>query len=181
MHPSEKAKTAIGKLTYKLGAGGRNPHAPTPGNAERQCDCAGFVCWSLGFDRKQPAFYHDWGWVNTDSMVAEARGFGKYFKEVPTPSKGIVVVYPGIYKDGKRIRIGHTGIVTSNPTRPWKGSGTDYMALRVTHCSAGNYKKYGAAIRETHALVWAGKGSLFLEYQGGLGDSEPGAGEAGPG
>lgn len=156
----------IGHLTYKLGAGGRNPHLPTPGYPGDLCDCSGFVCWAMGFDRRQAALTEGGGWVNTDSMMAEARSHGHYFREVQVPSKGIIVVYGGLYEKGKRIRIGHTGVVTSNPNRPWKGSPQDFLALRVTHCSAGNNRRYGYAVAETDAMPWYGKGSMFLEYQG---------------
>src|SRR5512134_3458520 len=166
--PIVRARTQLGKLKYRLGAGGRKPLAASPGP---YCDCAGFVTWCLGFDRYQPASRSDfptvaggWDWVNTDSMIAAARSGKGWFQELAEPEVGCLVVYPSIYRKGERVRVGHVGIVTQVPTR-WDPV-IGYGRLTVIHCSAGNYKRTGSAVQETSGMPWANKGSLFLRYLG---------------
>lgn len=159
--PLGRARSQIGKLRYVLGKGGRDPEAKSPGDATAACDCSGFVCWALGFDRHQPGFA-GYDWVSTDSMVAMARRPDNgWFEEVQVPRPGDLVVYPSIYKGGKRIRVGHVGLVSQVPTGSAVG---DWAALRVIHCSAGNQRRTKAAVQETSGLAWKGKGSLFLRY-----------------
>lgn len=152
--PLERARSQIGKLRYVLGKGGRDPEAKSPGDATAACDCSGFVCWALGFDRHQPGFA-GYDWVSTDSMVAMVcRPDNGWFVEVQTPEPGDLVVYPSIYAKGKRVRVGHVGMVS--------GGSLPYESLRVIHCSAGNQRRTGKAVQETPATPWQGKGSLFL-------------------
>lgn len=162
LDPLTRARSQIGKLRYVLGKGGRDPEAKSPGDATAACDCSGFVCWALGFDRYQPGFA-GYDWVSTDSMVAMARKPDNgWFEEVSVPRPGDLVVYPGIYKGGKRVRVGHVGIVSEVPAE-WH-SPAPFEWLRVIHCSAGNQRRTKAAVQETSGAPWAGKGSLFLRY-----------------
>lgn len=158
--PLSRARSQIGRLRYVLGAGGRDPSAPDPGDRTAGCDCSGFVSWCLGLDRKQPSF-GAWGWISTDSLVAMARTPGNdWFEEIPRPEPGCLVVYPGAYVKGRRTRIGHVGLVSSVPAE-W---GPSYAGLRVIHCSAGNQRRLGHAVAETDGRPWAGKGAMFLRY-----------------
>src|SRR5215207_6104409 len=124
-----RAKSQVGKLRYVLGAGGRDPSAKSPGDLTAACDCSGFVCWAIGLDRKQPQFH--WGWISTDSMVATARVKNNgWFDEIPRPEPGCLVVYPGMHAKGKRVRIGHVGLVTGTPLE-WDVNHPDYDGLSV--------------------------------------------------
>jgi hypothetical protein len=104
---------------YKLGAGGRSPLAPTPFTTRDGvlgCDCVGFTAWCLGHDRYQPkTFSHYDGWINTDSLIADARGGRSWYEPTYRPEPGDVVVFPSITRNGERVRIGHIGLVTSVP------------------------------------------------------------------
>lgn len=107
---------------YKLGAGGRNPSAPTPFTVRDGIlgsDCIGFVLWCLGLDRYQPkAFPYYEGWINTDSAIMDARGEQSIFEECE-PELGCLVIFPSIHKDGRMVRMGHVGIVVGLPEMPW--------------------------------------------------------------
>lgn len=159
--PLLRARSQIGKLRYVLGKGGRDPEARSPGDATAACDCSGFVCWALGFDRHQPGFA-GYDWVSTDSLVSAARSGHPWFSEVPVPAPGDLVVYPGLYRGGKRVRIGHVGLVSVVPAEHPGPALYDW--IRVIHCSAGNQRRTGAAVQETSGVAWKGKGSLFLRY-----------------
>lgn len=77
-------------------------------------DCIGGAAWCGGFDRFQPIrFSHIYGgWVNTDSMLMDARGPAKCFVEVDRPEVGCFVVC----KSGSRGHVvGHIGTIVSVP------------------------------------------------------------------
>lgn len=165
--------------------GGRDPHAadcashwrsPIIGMPYATSDCAGFVAWALGFDRYQPGEFSAFGgWINTDSAIIDARTVNQWFEIVSLPIPGDAIVYPSIDldHDGDRDRVGHIGIITA-VMPSWQPE--SWGALRVVHCSMGNDRRFGRAIKETTALPWAGaetyKGSLsprwasmFLRYR----------------
>jgi hypothetical protein len=159
MSPLDRARSQVGRLRYVLGAGGRDPDAKSPGDLTGACDCSGFVAWCLGIDRKRPNFA-GYGWVSTDSLVAAARSPGTGVGELERPEVGCLVVYPGIYKQGKRVRVGHVGIVSQVPAE-WSG---DFGTLKVIHCSAGNQRRTKKAVQETSGTAWTGKGSMLLKF-----------------
>jgi hypothetical protein len=116
----DRARAAATKpATYKLGAGGRSPTAPTPHTIRDGVlgsDCVGFTSWCLGHDRYQPKTFSLYdGWINTDSLMADARGKREWYEPIARPVPGDVVVYPSTYKDGVRQRIGHIGLVSFVP------------------------------------------------------------------
>src|SRR5690606_5027030 len=107
------------RITYKLGAGGRDPNAESPCTVRDGvlgCDCVGFTSWCLGHDRYQPKTFplYD-GWINTDSLMMDARGKQTWYAEIARPEPGDVVVFPSITKNGVRERIGHIGLVVEVP------------------------------------------------------------------
>jgi CHAP domain-containing protein len=110
---------AAGTSRYKLGAGGRSPLAMTPftdRDGVLGCDCVGFTCWCLGHDRYQPKTFHYYdGWINTDSLMSDARGKQDWYEPARKPEPGDVVVFPSIVRNGERVRIGHIALVTSVP------------------------------------------------------------------
>lgn len=173
--------------------GGRDPDADDPATHWKSkylrtpmatCDCAGFVAWCCGYARKQPGFVKGWDWINCDSMIAEARLVGAWFRVLSQPVAGCIVVYQSIDadNDGDRDRIGHTGIVTGmvdqfgKPMLELDWTTPRWDRLQVAHCSPSNEKRFGWAIAETSGTSFAGKGaykkeardewsSVFLQYQ----------------
>lgn len=100
------------------------------------CDCSGYVCWVLGLSRRTPAG----GWINTDSIWADAQGARRGFARRDQAAPGDLLVYP---QEGSGERFGHIGLVTAVDAAG--------RALRVLHCSADNFAlvPVGDAIRET--------------------------------
>lgn len=97
------------------------------------CDCTGLLCWSLGISRKSPR-REPWtladGWINTDSIWADATHGGVMFRKLDRAIPGCVVVYP---KAGSQENYGHDGLVTA--------VGANGVATQVIHCSASNFKQ----------------------------------------
>lgn len=154
------------RVDYILGAGGRDPYASTPvtkRGSRYGSDCIGFALWCLGIDRYQPVdgedidypFYE--GWINTDSMLMDANGPRRYFEPVAYPFPGCVIVYPSTYKNGKRDRLGHIGVVVSV-------KGSRAKDIKVIDCNASLTRKLsGFAISETTAASFVSKpGALFV-------------------
>jgi hypothetical protein len=113
-----------------------------PDAVVQACDCTGFLLWSLGISRKAPeraAYTQPDGWINTDSIWADATRTGILFRRIDRAVPGCVVVYP---KAGSGENYGHDGLVTAVDALG--------IATQVIHCSATNFK--GApfdAIKET--------------------------------
>lgn len=144
-----RARGAIGAGTlYVLGAGGRDPAAARPGET---CDCSGFVAWVYGIDRFLPSSrnqrsaiprYLDGAWFETSALAADARSPFGFVAEVAwaEAQPGDMLVW-----GDKGAGQGHVGLVTevgeSGPTR-------------VVHCSKGNFRSFGDAIRETGVAVF---------------------------
>ena len=140
-----RARGQIGKQTvYGLGRG--TTVGPSPRDETGACDCSAFVCWCLDIRKHQTQFAWlvklNGGWFNTDGMwwdaTKETTGF---FETVDKPKPGAIVVFPG--KATSNLpgpKIGHVGIISS------VGADGSY---RVVHCSSGNFKQTGDAIRET--------------------------------
>lgn len=91
------------------------------------CDCSGYVCWALGVARNRAPL--DGGWINTDAMVADARGQRRLFVPVARALPGALLVYP---RPGGASRApGHVGIVVD--------ADANGRATRVLHCAPDNY------------------------------------------
>jgi hypothetical protein len=162
-------------IMYRLRGGfngGSDPYAPHPASwsppdgqgcawsryGAWTCDCSGFVCWALGLDRFQPQGAVEW--LSTDGMLQDAAGPRERFVEVDGPELGAVVVYGGLWNEGKRVRVGHVGLVTGLPPE-WDPEVRDCWArLSVTHCSS-SMSKAGAAIAETNGLTWWRRGRFL--------------------
>ena len=142
----ERALRAVGTCTYSLGKGGRHPEADSPGDGEGRCDCSGYASWALGLDRKSGAI--DGGWISTDSIVRDARGPRRMFREVPIgdAKPGDLVVYPGRFVAGRRVGIGHVGVIVE--------PGPTILACRVAHCAASGK----VAVRVSDGRPWARSG-----------------------
>lgn len=172
--PVAHSKSRAKPIQYRLRGGfngGKDPFAQHPGSwspPDNQkmpwssggawtCDCSGFVSWCLGIDRYQPEFPHYGGWVSTDSILMDARTGGDWFEEIPAPELGCVVVYGGARRKGKRIRVGHVGLVVDPLPAEWDKNWSD---LRVIHCSSGNGRRFGQAVWETDGRIWSKHGRL---------------------
>lgn len=152
-------------ITYKLGAGGKEPGRSHPADwggptGRWLCDCSGFTAWCLGFDRYQPDEFPT-EWINTDSMLADAERGGSWFAFDDKPSIGGLVVYGATYKGGRRIRVGHVALVVTvpaefDPLEVW-------LRTRVIHCSSSASAK-GNAITETDAALWGRRQGRWLRY-----------------
>ena len=166
---------AAGPSRYKLGAGGRNPLAMTPftdRDGVLGCDCVGFTAWCLGHDRYQPkTFSHYDGWINCDSLMADARGGQSWYEQVRKPESGDVVVFPSIVVHGERKRIGHIGLVTfvpaNMPDDVYGLSDTErrrwLLKVGVIDCAGARVRRdSGRAVTETTAAAsWDKPDAMF--------------------
>lgn len=99
-----------------------------PSLAVPACDCSGFVCWALGVPRQiSPPDPVLGEWLFTDSIHADATHGGRRFERLREAVVGCLVVYPKPVDEP----FGHIGIVTAVEAGE---------ALRIVHCSAGNFK-----------------------------------------
>lgn len=142
-----RALSCVGRGVYRLGRGGHRPADPAPFDASGASDCSGFASWCLGLDRYQPTAI-DGGWISTDSIVRDARGPRRMFREVPIgeAKAGDLVVYPGRFVAGRRVGIGHVGVVVE--------PGATIAACRVAHCAASG----PVAVRVSDGRPWARRG-----------------------
>lgn len=161
------------RSTYVLGTGGRDPRPSSPftkRNGHAGSDCVGFTSWCLGHDRFQPESfpYYD-GWINTDSLMMDARGEQSWYAEVKRPEPGDVVVFPSVYKDGKRLRMGHIGLVVEVPADlpedvyalPKADRHRWLFLVKIIDCAAASRRK-PYAIGETRASVsWDKPDAMF--------------------
>lgn len=150
-----RARSMIGKgIRYKLGRGGIDPTGATPATPDGYCDCSGFACWVLGVSRKtdHPLYLKfNQGWINTDAIVADVKTpVGLFSPTVARP--GALIVYP---RAGKGV--GHVGIVTKV---------VNGKPELVVHCSSGNFKTSGDAVRETPPTVFNGPATVFAWWAG---------------
>lgn len=131
--------------------GGKDPTAPDPADrwskegstfVNRTCDCIGGQAWAGGWDRYQPVrFAHLYGgWINTDSMILDARGPQKCFVALDRAEPGCYVVCAsGSYGH----QVGHIGGVVSVPAEHapmerewWQALGVVDVAARVGRANA---------------------------------------------
>jgi len=122
--------------------GGKDPTAPDPFDRWKfqgkdgewhtavTADCIGGAAWCGGFDRFQPVrFAHIYGgWINTDSMIMDARGPGRCFVELDRPEPGCFVVCASGSRGHK---VGHIGTVVTVPAEWDKQIGECWSALGV--------------------------------------------------
>ena len=181
----ERAKGQVGLETkYRLGGGKTRPVGSNCRDEDDGCDCSAFVCWVLRLPKWQndEIWYLDElndGWLNTDGMWLDSkRSFG-FFEELVFPLPGSIVVYPA-HRDRMGLpsapgpKVGHVGIVTEvsrrQNTRAGRAGfldGVEFVpttAKKVVHCSGGNFRGWGDAIRETDATVWNRRRSTIYSW-----------------
>jgi cell wall-associated NlpC family hydrolase len=158
-----RARNAASEKTrYILGAGGRRPLDLLPHgykDGKMGCDCSGFVCWCLGLSRYEPKRFplYD-GWQNTDSIVADAMGAQKLWRSIPFPIPGAAIIYPGLFKDGRRVSIGHMGLVIHAEqvhSLSWREKANSKKIIVIDCASAWARRVTGYAIAERDISLWA--------------------------
>jgi hypothetical protein len=145
------------------------------------CDCIGFALNVCGLDRFQDGRMKRWsntlrkwgqarkfplydGYINTDSMIDEARTQGKWFTILKEPEDGCFIV--GHSQKGLlRRKIGHIGVCVDTSEYKTKG----LAGIQVVHCSPSNVNKpgnkFGSAVWKTNASLWAGyKDYVFIKF-----------------
>jgi hypothetical protein len=151
--------------------GGKNPQAPDPADrwvkpggkhVNRTCDCIGGMAWAGGWDRYQPIrFSHIYqGWINTDSMRADARGPELCFIKLDKPELGCYVVYGSDpHKKTHGVPVGHIGGVVGVPD-DWNERDRDcWKAMKIVDVANRTPKP---ANKLTSALGWWGKDAWFV-------------------
>lgn len=191
-HVLTPAGYQVGPIEYRLEPGyngGANPDAAHPaswsfGYRTPTADCVGLVAWAMGFDRYQPDGRFPWwgGWVNTNSMIADATRTRTYFEQIPAPELGCAIVY-----ETQGGTIGHVGLVVDPLPAEWGGNWRD---LRVIDCAASHSRRHRVArekvrrmgpdtvpgpqlleelrqgaIRERSGELWGRRGGMFLRYR----------------
>lgn len=151
----ERARSQQGLgIKYKMGGGIVKANWHTCADSKGGCDCSAFVCWALGINKNDsyPYLVPAGGspdptgeWYFTDNIWNDAVMIqAGLFQQVPQPTPGAVVVYPGHY-DGRQRRAGHVGLISAVGGRG---------KVRVIHCSSGNFKKFKDAVQETDDAVF---------------------------
>lgn len=147
-----RVRSAVLKDTkYKLGKGGFFPKSPLPHDANRECDCSGYVSWGCELRRDQVNAKKWWSkllpWIETTNVYRDATKTKRVFVQIVKPVPGCIVVY------GDRGRAeGHIGIVT---TVSLSGS------ITVVDCSSGQYRRTGQAITERNGDFFVASGAIF--------------------
>lgn len=151
-----RARSMVGQgCHYKLGCGGGAGVPAVPWDHNHNCDCSGFVAWCLGVDRHTTHPYYkamNGGWLETTAIFRDcADAFGMFDGvEWAAARPGMIVVYGDRTDAGGLHHQGHIGIVSAvDETGP----------TQAIHCSSGNFKATGDAIRETAVLVFASHGA----------------------
>jgi hypothetical protein len=124
-------------------------------------DCMGSAAWGAGFDRYQPVrFAHMFGgWINTDSMIADALGPAKCFRVLERPEVGCFVVAAS--GSGARTEsIGHIGGVVSIPSSFKRSSADSWRSLGVVDVAFRG--RTARANKRTTGAGWAGRDAHFI-------------------
>ena len=180
-----RARSQIGlPTTYRMGGGKITPVGSDCRDESKSADCSAFICWVLGFRKWQAEsiWYMNElndGWYSTDGMWLDARRSFGFFEELAFPLPGAIVVYPA-HRGRMGLpstpgpKVGHVGIVTEVSRRPNTRAGragllddVEYVptaAKKVVHCSGGNFRGWGDAIRETDAAVWKRRRSTIYAW-----------------
>lgn len=182
----ERARRPALRAVYILGAGRYDPakpdaepftSAPTPearerirqryGTDRRGVDCRAFTnyCYRLPAQRDgYNAGGSVVGWINTDSMIEDARSASPdLFRIARAPFPGCLVVYPSIRRGelrteggytsdlGKRVRVGHVGLGLRYRGAEWDPARSECWAL-LDVIQAGSTGE--PAIRTIDGSLW---------------------------
>lgn len=162
----QRAVSVVGRPDpYVLGCGDYVPASPgalpfTTNAHGTGCDCwglAGSWCWKL--PRHRPGYNHG-AWatvaddVNCDSAIEQSEHRHELadilWESVDYPALGDLLVFPSIRgPDGRRIRIGHVGLVVGLCAE-WDPAMPQYGLLEVVQCQAGTQP----AIKRGPGMAW---------------------------
>lgn len=168
-----RAKSQLNKgIKYRMAGGKQLPVGSTCADEVNSCDCSAFVCWVARMRKLQEheqhwLFYLNGGWLNTDGMWRDADEQMGNFMALDNAEPGAIIVYPAKWVSGvPGPRVGHVGIVVSVDSRK--------EPTGVIHCSSGNYRSTGDAIRVADsARLWTKRKACryvwpsSVEYDGG--------------
>lgn len=142
-----RALSMVGRTEpYVLGTGDFRTDSPLPFTTNVRgygCDCWGLAgAWAYQLKRHRAGF-NKGAWatvsddINTDSAIEDAEHNQELFEVVDVPQLGDLVVFPSIRESGKRVRIGHVGIVVGVPAE-WDPAAPQYDKLDVVQCQASS-------------------------------------------
>ncbi len=145
---------------YVLGCGNFRPHGIdlpwTTNEHGTGSDCWGYAgAWCYQLPRHRPGFNHgSWATVsddiNTDSSIEDGEHRRELFEVVDYPRLGDLLVYPAIRDaHGKRMRIGHVGIVVGLCAE-WDHKAPQYGELEVVQCQSSRRP----AVIKTMGMAW---------------------------
>lgn len=123
-------------------------------------DCIGGAAWCGGFDRYQPErFAHIYeGWINTDSMLEDARGPARCFVELPRPTPGCFIVCAS-HTPGHEV--GHIGTVVEVPLE-WDASAPEcWSAIGVVDVASTGAGRRANTLRTGRG--WFGTRAGFVQ------------------
>lgn len=164
----DRALRMVGRRErYVLGCGDYEPGAArdepfTTNKLGHGCDCWGLAgAWAYKLPRHRPG-YNKGPWatvsddINCDAAIEQAEhaaAADRLWEVVDRPRPGHLLVYPSIRDDsGKRIRIGHVGIVVDVPAE-WDPKGPQYGLVTVVQCQATR----APAIIKGPGTAWFGR------------------------
>lgn len=154
--------------------GGKDPCATDPADRWSKkgstfvnvtSDCVGGASWCSGFDRYQAARFtrvpRFEGWINTDSMLWEARNVEQCFVDVGRPELGTMIV---CRSGSPGHDTGHVGVVIGYRGAEWDPTVRELWSLIDVVDVAGR-KVNGKPVRanrRTTGRGWAGTGAGFV-------------------
>lgn len=143
-----KALSAVGQGTvYDI----------SQGIVGKACSCSRFIAWALDTPVVvNLPLYRRWngGWFETTAIYRDAKSELGLFTEVPSGEcqPGDLLVWPDSV--GKQ---GHVGMVTAV---------ADGHPTKVVHCSRGNWRRTGDAVRETDTTAFAAHQAIVARWHG---------------
>lgn len=152
-----------GSVRYRLGQGGGDPHGPVytynRDTKRYESDCSGFAAWCCGFRKYRPGFNAGGtitDYLNTDAIYEDSRRRQQLFLAVDKADvkPGDLIVYCGAFSKGKRVGVGHIGVVSHVGGNFDAGRLDTWLTdLSVIHCH-GPTGVSKPAITETHGGVF---------------------------
>lgn len=167
----QRAVKYVGRGTYGLGKGGFNAKKPddpwTNVNGIEMADCWAYAfSYAYKVPLHRPGF-NEGSWstvaddVNCDSGIEDAEHQQELLELAEWPKLGDLLVFPSVRDTtGKRIRIGHVGIIVGLCAE-WDPKTPQYGQLEVVQCQAS---------RKPAVMRGPGTGWMFREQFRGVVD-----------
>ncbi|HXG58207.1 MAG TPA: hypothetical protein VNL91_04220 [Thermoanaerobaculia bacterium] len=150
-HAAILARAIPQPIIYVLGKGGFDPGRHVPWNRAGECDCSGFLAWTIREPREHPAL----AWIESTNVFRDATGPQVMFMTLPAGERaepGDVLVTPD-----KGDRQGHVAIITA--------VAPDGAPSRMIDCSPSN-DRVGAAIAERQIPPAFGSAATVVRLRG---------------